>query len=213
MEYEKTIKEAEKLALTLILKKARKTIGIYYYIWGFYELYITFIFTVIYNLKVTNAVISSLSFFAFVIPLYYTFKLFKDINWEYVVFRHKVKDLEKMKKQFNYAYIIYTVLILLFILVFIIIIPNITTSEIIALGSAYVYMGFIMFNLYISIYSKRRIVEPRYYDLLAIVSLAFMPLVMVGSVSFIIAFSISMLVAMVWIYAGFRSVLEVAEIE
>jgi len=213
MGYEETIKEAEKLARILIQKKARKSIGIYYFMWGFYELYITLVFTILYNLNLINTLTSLLVPLPFIIPLYYTFKLFRDINWEYVVFEHKIKDLEKERKQFNVKYAISIILILLLILIFLIIIPNITANEMIALGSAYVYVGFIMFLLYESLYSKRRLVEPRYYDLLAMISLPFLPPVMTGIASLVVAFTISMLVAMAWLYAGFRSILEVSEIE
>ena len=213
MEYKETIKEAEKLARILIQKKARKSIGIYYFIWGFYELYITLAFTILYSLNVTNVAIDYLLYFAVTIPLYYTFKLFRDINWEYIVFKYKTKDLEKVKKQFNIENAINAILILVAILVFLIIIPHITTNEIIALGSVYVFIGLVMYSLYISIYSKYRIVEPRYYDLLAMISFPFMAPVMAGLLSFLVSFLIAMLVAMAWLYAGFRSILEVSEIE
>jgi len=215
MEYEKTIKDAEELALTLILKKARKSVGIYYFMWGFYDLYTTLAFIILYNLNFENALTDFLAILPFIIPLYYTAKFLRDINWEYAVFEHKIKnlELEKAKKRINIGFTISIIFSLLSVLVFLIIIPNITTNRIIALGSVYVFVGFIIYSLYLMLYSKHRLVEPRYYDLLALVSFPFEGLVTSGSVPSIIGFSISILVAMAWLYAGFRSILEVSEIE
>ena len=215
MEYEKTIKDAERLARILIQKKARKNVGIYYFMWGFFSLYTILVSTILNYLNVTNIIISSLPYFAVAIPLYYTFKLIKDINWEYIVLKYRINNyLEEAKKQFNIKFTKYVILpTLIVILVFLIIIPNITTNEIIALGSVYIFVGSVIYGLYLMLYSKHRLVGPRYYDLLAMISFIFSGPAFAGLTSPVMSSLISMLIAIVWLYAGFRSILEVSEIE
>ena len=215
MEYGKTIKDAEELAKILIKKKARKSVGIYYFMWGFYTLYITLFFAILNILNITSTLPYVLGNLPVIIPLYYTFKLIRDINWEYIVFKYKIKDkyIEKARKQFNIKFAKWVIFTSLIILVFLVIIPNITTSEIITLGSVYVFIGFVIYGLYQMLYSKYRIVEPRYYDLLAMISFPFSGPVMAGLVPPIMSFSIYMLISMAWLYASFRSILEVSEIE
>ena len=212
MEYEKTIKDAEELAKILIKKKARKTIGIYYFMWGFYYLYSTLISAILYNLNVTN-VISILLFSAVAIPVYYTYKMIRDINWEYTIQRHKIKNLEKARKRYNMEFAIsYAVSALIATLVFFVIIPF-STNEMVRLGAISLFIVFLLYWLYKTLYSADRLVDPRYYDLLVVVSFPFFAPAMAGLAPPIMIFSISMLIAMAWLYAGFRSILEVSEIE
>jgi len=213
MEYEKTIKDAEELAKILIRKKARKTIGIYYFAWGLYFLYGALISAILYNLNVTNVLADSLPFFAFLIPLYYTYRMIRDINWEYIVQRYRIKNLEKTRKRYNTEFAIsYAVSFLLAILIFLVIIP-LSTNEMVKLGAVSLFIIFILYWLYKALYSADRLVDPRYYDLLVVVSFPFFAPAMAGLAPPIMVFSISMLIAMAWLYAGFRSILEVSEIE
>ena len=213
MEYEKTIKEAEELAKILIKKKARKSFGIYYFTWGFYYLYVILISEILSYLNVTNVIIGSLPYFAFVIPLYYTYRMVRDINWEFIVQRHRIENLEKAKKQYTKELAIsYVIITIIFTLIFYVIVP-LSTSEIVRLVAVSLFVIFILYWLYKALYSANRFVDPKYYDHLAVISFPFLTPVMAGLLPSIMTFSISMLVAMAWLYAGFISILEVSEIE
>jgi len=68
---------------------------------------------------------------------------------------------------------------LLAILIFLVIIP-LSTNEIVKLGAVSLFIIFILYWLYKALYSADRLVDPRYYDLLVVVSFPFFAPEMAG---------------------------------
>jgi len=122
--------------------------------------------------------------------------MIRDINWEFIVQRYRIENLEKARKRYNTEFAIsYAVSMLLVILIFFVIIPF-STNEIVRLGAVSLFIVFILYWLYKALYSADRLVDPRYYDLLVVVSFPFSAPAMAGMASFIMSFLISMLTSM-----------------
>ncbi|MCH4816387.1 MAG: hypothetical protein QXY87_11655 [Saccharolobus sp.] len=204
MSYKDLVKEAEDFARVLIKKKSRKVLGIYYAIWGFYELILSLSYVIIGSLNVNIPLLYGLVPLILVIPFaYFTATIFKGIRVDYI----KLIGREGYgRTRFNY-----TIMVLLVLMLFIsfILVLYLSINTVYFILPFYIYVIFIAYSLYRFLYSKYRLVEPRYYDLIAIVTLLLAPLGILSQLlySLYIAFEIA------WFYASISSLLEVSAVE
>ncbi|ADX81865.1 hypothetical protein GO599_04385 [Sulfolobus islandicus] len=205
MEYRELIRDSEKFARIIIMKKARRTLGIYYATWVIYSLVLALIYTLLSNIGINNSLINGIIPFIAVIPfIYYTIGLFRGIRIDYLKLV-KNKENDKIYKRINYIW----VLLISQLIISFAIVTYLNIDLIYLVLSFYVYILFVAYSLYRFLYSKYRLVEPRYYDMIAIIVLLLIPLNIVTSLfnAIFIVFDI------VWLYASISSFLEVSAIE
>jgi len=206
MEPYEVIKEADKIAKIVIKKKARKVLGIYYAIWSFYTLIISLFYTIVYSFQINlgSEIAYALINFALVVPfIAYTVKLFSNIHLDYARLVMG-KDIKGRKR-----YLIAIVLFLSLVFVAFILIPFLTASSIYSLASSYAYVSVVLYFAYRFLYSRKRLVDPRYYDLIALISFTLIPLGSISSSTYFIYY----IFLIFWLYASIRSLLEVSEVE
>ncbi|QGA53695.1 hypothetical protein GFS03_03330 [Sulfolobus sp. E5-1-F] len=204
MSYKDLVKDANNFARILIKKKSRKVLGIYYAVWGFYSLILSFIYAILDSLNINIALLYGLIPIILVIPFaYFTVKIFGSINVDYVKLIGG--------KDYGMARIGYVIMILLIIMLFIsfLLVSRFNLDIAYFVLSYYIYVIFIVYLLYRFLYSKYKLVDPKYYDLIAIFALLLVPLGVVSQTLYplFIAFEIA------WFYASINSLLEVSAIE
>lgn len=205
MEYRELIRDSEKFARIIIMKKARRTLGIYYATWVIYSLVLALIYTLLSNIGINNSLVNGIIPFIAVIPfIYYTIGLFRGIRIDYLKLV-KNKENDKIYKRINYI----GVLLISQLIISFAIVTYLNIDLIYLVLSFYVYMLLVAYSLYRFLYSKYRLAEPRYYDMIAIIVLLLTPLNIVTSLfnAIFIVFDI------VWLYASISSFLEVSAIE
>ncbi|WP_150111344.1 hypothetical protein [Candidatus Acidianus copahuensis] len=130
-----------------------------------------------------------------------TIKLFYKIDLDYLTFIYG-KKIDK--KKFRITILAYTLIYIGLISGFLL--SSVSGNLKFYFIFSYIYVAVITYNIYVALFSRYRYTEPRYYDVIALVSFIFMPFGCLFT-------PIYLVVSIAWIYAGVMSLLEVQEIE
>ncbi|WP_338598456.1 hypothetical protein V6M85_07555 [Sulfolobus tengchongensis] len=203
MDYQELVKKTEEIARIIIRRKARKILGIYYAVWGFYGLILALIYMILDNLNVESNSLYSIIPLVMVLPfIYYTVRLFSRISTEYM------RIIGRERKSNKQSYVLWFSLVTLLIILFILTL-HLGIDSIYFIAFFFLYDAFVAFSLYRFLYSKHRLADPRYYDIIAIFSILLVPL---GIVSPTLS-PVYMIFEISWFYASINSLLEVSAIE
>ncbi|AOL17319.1 hypothetical protein BFU36_12040 [Sulfolobus sp. A20] len=201
---ETIVKEAKKIAERIIKYETRKYLGKVYILWSTYPLIITLFYSIIvdYFPSLYNDKFFTFSFQALLIGLYF------------VIIYMLIRKLVITTLRYNGIYgkgskkrsrIVTPLLWSLIILVTLVMFLGYYTSDILlAVSGSSIYTVFVIYSFYDSL----RIVGIKYYDVLALASFA------IGMMA--IPFGIYLpfyIMSVFWIYAGYKSLVEVIEDE
>lgn len=203
---EDLIKEADRIAESLINKRARRIEGIYYSTWAIYFLMVGLGYSVLYSLglSVNGILVLLINFLPVFIPIYITTKVFYGIKRDFVVLKHGKLDRKTQLRNLLLIGVFYTAFL------FSIGYSVLFTNRIVGLLSLAVFIFTIIYLQYRNLFSPYKLTEPRYYDVIALFSLSFFPLT---SVIPEVTGVISVVVTITWVFAGVMSLLEVIDIE
>jgi hypothetical protein len=190
----------------ILINSFRKALGIYYALWGFYMLITSMIYSVFYILGIRDPIITLTPSLAILIVFIYItmFKIFTGdmINrMTRVLKTFRIHDTRASRRSSRIFYFVLAILASLFIYVSIV-----SGEQQLYYIAMSIYVAPIIVRHYRILYSSPRIIEPKHYDIIAmvtLVSLVFAPLISILYYVFVIA----------WFYASIMSLLEVIENE
>ncbi|AHC52485.1 hypothetical protein SUSAZ_04960 [Sulfolobus acidocaldarius SUSAZ] len=199
------IKEAKKLAYYTLKNEIRRALAKYYLLWSTFPALYSPIYYIIDSLSLKSFLLYSISF---LIPIFIyislTFVFFNKVAKVWGKFYKIYPEINREQKgKFFILYSLIGILLLILLIIYSYYDLNSVFEEILEVF----YVGLVLVGLYYSY----RMVGLRYYDVVALVS--FTVLMTLSNLNNIISVFTYSFFTISWIYAGYKSINEVAENE